>query len=295
MERYELIHLSRSLKGFDLSAAITIGTRVIKPKPRIRLQIDTKLKRGPQLQEIQRKMVKQSIALTKISTSIWGATFTKARQMYTAVVRPAMTYGSTIWPMLNDAKTSLSTSKLSVMQNRYLRTIADAFKSTPIPVLEAETHITPIDLHLDQLQAKARYCLRVEGQSKSMAQTSKTIANRLPGKAGRKRVQKPTPGEQKHDRAKDWLSDSTIAPPPDPYPPWSEASPSHRDKIQTATALQRKHHQQIRVRHTNAWTSLWGTYQNRVTESSLFEMAENTLVAENGGECSRDPDTGPGK
>lgn len=33
------------------------------------------------------------MALTKISTSTWAATSVKARQIYTAVVRPVMTYG----------------------------------------------------------------------------------------------------------------------------------------------------------------------------------------------------------
>lgn len=35
------------------------------------------------------------------------------------------------------------------MQNKCLRTVARAFKATPIPVLEAETFIAPIDSHLD--------------------------------------------------------------------------------------------------------------------------------------------------
>lgn len=49
------------------------------------------------------------------------------------------------------------------MQNKCLRTVTGAFKATPIPVLEAERFIAPIDVHLDQLQAKARYRLRAVG------------------------------------------------------------------------------------------------------------------------------------
>lgn len=121
-------------------STVTIGTRIIEPKPNIRvlgLQIDTKLRWDaqlretqrkmvkPQLRETQRKMAKQSMALTKISTSTWGATFLKSRQVYSAVVRPAMTYGSTIWHMPKDIKKlKTSTEKLSIMQNKCLRTIA---------------------------------------------------------------------------------------------------------------------------------------------------------------------------
>ena len=71
-----------------------------------------------------------------------------------------MTYGSTVWHMPKEVKKSkTSTSKLSVMQNNCLRTIAGAFKATPIPVLEAETYIAPIDVYLDTLQAQAGHRL----------------------------------------------------------------------------------------------------------------------------------------
>ena len=106
---------------------------------------------------------------------------------------PAMTYGSLVWHTLKDVKKSSSTDKLAVLQNKCLRTIAGAFKAIPISVLEAETFIAPIDIHLDQLQAKARYRLRVNGQSKFIARTCTSIANKLRGKAGRKRAQKNQP------------------------------------------------------------------------------------------------------
>lgn len=157
--KYELIHLSRSSR-FNMTATVTINTQVTEPKPNIRVlgpEIDTKLKWNAHIQKIQRKMVSQSMALTKITTSTWGASFSKARQVYTAVVRPAMTYGSSVWHTPKHIQKSSSTEKLAVLQNKCLRTIAGAFKAMPIPVLEAETFITPIDIHLDQLQAKARY------------------------------------------------------------------------------------------------------------------------------------------
>lgn len=75
--------------------------------------------------------------------------------------------------------------KKAEVQNKFLRTVTGAFKATPIPVLEAETFIAPIDVHLDQLQAKARFRLRADGQAKFIATACKTIANKLRGKAGR--------------------------------------------------------------------------------------------------------------
>ena len=93
---------------------------------------------------------------------VYLGSFARARQVYTAVVRPAMTYGSIVWHTPKDVNRNKSiTSKLAVIQKRCLRTVAGAFKATPILVLEAETHIAPIDVYLDQLQAKARYRLRI--------------------------------------------------------------------------------------------------------------------------------------
>ena len=142
-----------------MSVTIIIDTQIIKPKPNIKvlgLQIDTKLKWEAHIQKIQKKIINQSMTLTKISTSTWGATFSKARQVYTAVVCPAMTYGSSIWHIPKDIKKSSSSDKLAILQNKCLQTIAGVFKATLISILEAETFIAPIDIHLDQLQAKAR-------------------------------------------------------------------------------------------------------------------------------------------
>lgn len=188
-------------------------------------------------------MIKQSMALTKFSTATWDATFSKARQVYTAVVCPAMTYGSTVWQMPKDTKNS--TKKLSFVQNRCLRTVAGAFKATPILVLEAETYIAPIDVHLDQLQARPDIVCVWEDSQKN-AKTCKTIANKLQGKAGRKRVQQPTPGEQKHDWAPKLLSDTSTVSLPNLHRPWSEAPLSHRNNMEEARAVQRKHFQQMR-------------------------------------------------
>lgn len=137
-----------------------------------------------------------------------------------------MTYGSPVWHTPKNIKKSSSTEKLAVLQNKCLRTISGAFKATPIPVLEAETFIPPIDIHLDQLQAKARYRLRIGGQSKFIARACKIIASKLRGKAGRKRVQKPTPGVLKHNWARNLCADAPIVSFPDPPPPWSEIPPS---------------------------------------------------------------------
>ena len=243
-KKYELIHLSRNPKKFNMTAVVKIENSIIKPKTDIRilgLRIDTKLKWGPHIRKIQEKLTKQSRALTKISTSTWGATFPKARQIYTAVVRPAITYGSTIWHMPKDIKKSNGISnKLAVIQNKCLRTIAGAFKATPIAVLEAETYIAPIDIHLDQLQTQARHRLCQGGQKKFIINACDSIANKLRGRAGRKRAPASTPGMLKHACAKKIISDTHKIASPVAHPPWAEPPPNTAREIEEARAAQGK-------------------------------------------------------
>lgn len=98
-KKYELTHLAQNSGRFDMAATITIGGETKTPKADIRMlgiQIDTKLRWKPHVKKIQEKSVTQTRALTKITTSTWGAIFARARHVYCAVVHPAITYGSAI-------------------------------------------------------------------------------------------------------------------------------------------------------------------------------------------------------
>lgn len=71
----------------------------IESKPDIRilgLQIDTKLKWGPHVKKIQAKITTQKLALSRLTTFTRGAKLSKARALYSSVVRPAITYASSV-------------------------------------------------------------------------------------------------------------------------------------------------------------------------------------------------------
>lgn len=172
--------------------------------------------------------------LIKISTSTWGAIFSKARQVYTTVICPAMTYGLVVWHTSKNVKKSNSIEKLAVLQNKCLQTIAGAFKATSISVLEAKMFIAFIGIHLDQLQTKAQYWLRVNCQSKFLAKTSTSIANKLCGKTKRKRVQKQNLGILKH---RSILVNAFIVSFSNLPPPWSDVPSICCDKLRVARAF----------------------------------------------------------
>ena len=200
--KYELIHLTRYPKRFNLEATISFEATEVSPKAYVRVlgvEIDSKLRWGPHVRKIQSKMEHQTNALTRIATSTWGATFRKSRLVYTAVVRPALAYGSPIWfspEGKEETKPSLI-RPLETIQNRCLWTIAGAYKATPILLLESETGILPVRTHFSKLQAQ--YQLRKQNSPVVGLITSacERIQRQLQGSRGRTRRHPTTPGVQK--------------------------------------------------------------------------------------------------
>ena len=145
------------------------------------MQLDTRLKWHAHVREIEKKMTKQTLALAKVTTSTWGATFIKAQHVYTAVVRPAMTYGSTVWHAPKKLKgfSKSAEDRLAIVQNKCLQLISGRYKATPIQALKAEMFIPPISSHLMQLQAKSRFCMQSVEQAKFIAKACKRVAAKL--------------------------------------------------------------------------------------------------------------------
>lgn len=93
-EKYSLIHFSRRRK-VDLTAAVNIHGRMSQPEQSIRVLgviLDPKLKWVPHIQHTKAKAAKQMAALTRTTASTWGASFSRARQVYPAVIRPVLNY-----------------------------------------------------------------------------------------------------------------------------------------------------------------------------------------------------------
>ena len=120
-DKYELIHFSRARTRFNLQASIQLSEQVTKePAKEVRVLgvwLDSKLSWGPHIRKVYDKGLQQLGALTSISSSTWGVTFLKSRQVYLSVVRPAFTYASSIWaplPSLPSPTPSLSIPKTTL-------------------------------------------------------------------------------------------------------------------------------------------------------------------------------------
>ena len=154
-KKYELIHLTRGLKRFNMEVRVDLNTYQILPKVELKILsmwIDCKSRWGPHIKKVQAKVAAQTMTLTKVSTSTWEATLNKASQVYTAVVRLAMTYGAVVWHSHKDIKARRfgPAIKFFLLQNKCLKSITRAYKAINIKVLKAESEVIPLDIYLDE-------------------------------------------------------------------------------------------------------------------------------------------------
>ena len=100
-------------------------------------------------------METQMLALQHTTASTWGATMPKARQVYQAVIWPAIAYGAALWhqPTKTNKPKGLA-AKLQKFQNQGLRIVLGAYKATAAHRLETEVFILLLDLWLDSRIAR---------------------------------------------------------------------------------------------------------------------------------------------
>jgi hypothetical protein len=121
---------------------------------------------------------------------------------------------------------------------------------------------TGLRIHLNQLQAQARFRLRIGPCATFIADSCKEIAYKLRGRVGRRRHHRNTPGELKHAWAAKQLTTATASPPEVPQPvPWSDSprAPSDRGKF----IKQRV--REIKEYHAKEWAVTWETYRRAVS------------------------------
>ena len=107
-------------------------------------------------------MTNQTLALTKLIASIWKITFNKIRHIYKTMIKSNIIYESIAWHELKNTKliSKKTINDLTIIQNNCLRRIFDVYKTILIAKLKTKTHILFINIHLNELQAKAKQRLQ---------------------------------------------------------------------------------------------------------------------------------------
>ena len=201
--KYKLVHLARRLRKVNIVMLINFRNTIIELQTSIRilgLQINTKLKWGPHLVKVSSKIAIQGLVLKCLTGSIQGAIFQKARVVYSIVIRLILTFAAPVWYSLGNTSESTKkyVQKLTVVQNDYLRTVLGAYRAIPVPVLEVEAVILPIQLQLDKIvmnsaALKEIHPVIIEGKRK--------IRKSLKGKRGRVRRLNLTPIDENEVQA----------------------------------------------------------------------------------------------
>ena len=89
----------------------------------------------------------QRFALSGIT---WGPSLLQARQVYVAVIRSLLTYAASTFATPDNAlggnkgRGKRIVSRFEIEQNKCLRTVTGAYRSTSIKALEAEANCAPI-------------------------------------------------------------------------------------------------------------------------------------------------------
>jgi hypothetical protein len=151
-EKSKLIHFTQSRRPIKLK--LRLGDMEIKPRF-LSIWLDRKLDFNEHIRKVKGKLSTLNFALTRLAGSAWGCTLARAREIYTKVIRSAVAYGASVFhtPSTENRPKGV-TRGLMAAQTRCLRTVAGAYKATPVRSLETETRVPPLDLYLNTRVAR---------------------------------------------------------------------------------------------------------------------------------------------
>ncbi len=149
---------ARKLKKFNMMTSIQIESSVIKSKSDVwvlKMQLNMKLQWDAHLRQIKTNHITRMLILSYLEVFTWEAIFTKAKQVYSAVVRSEIAFKASVWHQRDKKDELLSKERrLETLQNQILHHVAEAFKRVNIKTLETETYMSLLHVHLNMLQNK---------------------------------------------------------------------------------------------------------------------------------------------
>jgi len=116
------------------------------------------------------------LTLSCLEVFTWRVIFTKARQVYSAVVRSEIAFEASVWHQRDKKDELLSKERrLETLQNQTLHHVAKAFKRVNIETLKTETYMSSLHIHLNMLQNKITLHSWVNDQTQEIKQACKLI------------------------------------------------------------------------------------------------------------------------
>ncbi len=166
-----------------MMTSIQIESSMIKLKSNmqvLKIQLNMKLQWDVHLWQIKASHVTRMLALNRLEVFTWKTIFTKARQVYSAVMRSEIAFEASVWHQ-RDKEKELSDKKcrLETLQNQTLHHVAKVFKRISIETLEIEMYITLLHVHLNMLQNKITLRSRVNDRTQETRWACKLICTQL--------------------------------------------------------------------------------------------------------------------
>jgi hypothetical protein len=156
----ELIHFTRRKRDRNEKPSIKIpntqgtNTTTIAPAPHIKwlgITFDSNLNFHEHVRITAIKAENALGGLYMLGNTLKGLSAHHFRLLYTQTIRPIINYAAPTWA----AGTKSQIKPLIKVQNKALRLICAAFRTSPIHALEIEAAIPPLDIHLETVKRNA--------------------------------------------------------------------------------------------------------------------------------------------
>jgi hypothetical protein len=153
----ELIHFTRRKHDRNEKPSIKIpntqgtNTTTIAPAPHIKwlgITFDSNLNFHEHIRKTALKAENALGGLYMLGNTLKGLSAHHFRLLYTQTIRPIINYAAPTWA----AGTKTQIKPLVKVQNKALRLICTAFRTSPIHALEIEAAIPPLDIHLETVK-----------------------------------------------------------------------------------------------------------------------------------------------
>ena len=99
-KKYELTHFTQKSKRFNMMISLCIENLIIKSKLNVwvlEVQLNMKLWWDLHLHQIEADHIIKMLMLSWLEIFIWETTFTKMKQIYSAIVRLKITFKTSVW------------------------------------------------------------------------------------------------------------------------------------------------------------------------------------------------------
>jgi hypothetical protein len=208
----EVVHFSRTRN--PLADRVRLGNTLKEPTTSTRflgVWLDRKLTWKAHLKGVQQKLETQRLALTRLAAASWGFSLARAREVYTKVIRSAIAYGATAFHKVTEpgGKAVGITGNLRTEQSQCLRTVAGAYRATPVRALETETFVPPLDLYLNGRVAQFERRIEESGMGQLIRDSCASIARKLRNRR-RHYTMPQAHNNETTERIKRWLATDAV-------------------------------------------------------------------------------------